>query len=315
MGRNYYQGKSAASRNSGCIDIFWRTNLSQKVFHNDKIVDASEACISPTDSGFLYGAGVFETMVAFNGEVFALEDHLNRLFFSLKSLSFPVDFDREFIKDAIYKTIAANDLVDARLRLTITNGPMSFTGQPKPTVIITATLYQGYPEEYYKEGVRVVLTSFRQNPSNPVFSHKTTNYLPRLMAMNNARQQGAAEALWFTVNSTLAEGCMSNVFLVKDGKLFTPAVETPVLPGVARGTICKLALGNEIELVEKDLLIKDLLDADEIFLSNVVMRVLPVTSVEKHVVGNGKVGDVTKKISQLYLSNLAKYCGFGEDSK
>ncbi len=288
--------------------------MAQKVFLNDKIIDIEDAGISPLDSGFLYGAGVFETMVVFNGRVFALDKHLERLFNSLEALKFPVNFDHDFLENAIYKTIRANELVNARMRLTVTNGLMSFTKDPKPTLLITAGIYQGYPEEFYENGVLVVLSDSRQDSTSKIAMHKTTNYLPRLMEMNIARSKGAAESLWFTAEGILAEGCMSNVFLVKDSKLYTPTLETPILGGVARSEICRLSREAGIEVVEKNLIIKDLLEADEVFLSNVVMRVLPVTSVEKHDIGSGNVGELTGKISKLYLDNLAEKCGFKEAS-
>ena len=175
--------------------------MTQKVFFNDKIVDVDKVCISPSDSGFLYGVGLFETMRAINCRVFCIEDHLERLFNSLDALQFPHNLTKDFIEKAVYEVLAANELVDARIRLTVTNGPMNLEEGLKPTVLITAINFQPYPKEYYETGIRTILTSFKQNPADPIFRHKTTNYMSRLMALNNARQQGAAEPLWFTVDN------------------------------------------------------------------------------------------------------------------
>jgi len=282
--------------------------MSEKVFLNDKLVDIDKAGISVTDSGFLYGAGLFETMRANNDVVFSLKDHLDRLFFSSRALSIKT-YDRKYITDAIYKVLKANKLTDARLRLTITNGPMSQPEeQRKPTLLITATKLQPYPAEYYKRGVLVVLSPFRQNTAEPTYGHKTTSYFPRMIALQFAHQKRAAEALWFTIDNRLAEGCISNVFLVKDSILHTPPIETPVLAGVARKTVCQIALKNSIEFVEKNLYISSVLEADEAFLTNVIMQILPISSVEKHTVGNGKPGPLTKKLQKKFDKLIKTEC-------
>ena len=283
--------------------------MSEKVFLNDRLIDSDKACISVTDSGFLYGAGLFETMRSHNGVVFALADHLDRLFFSARSLSINNPYEKGYITDAVYKLLAANKLTDARLRLTLTNGPMVEAEQDrKSTLLITATKFRPYPPEYYRNGVLVILCPFRQNPDEPTCGHKTTNYYSRMIALNMAHQRRAAEALWFTTGNHLAEGCISNVFLVKDSVLYTPPVETPVLAGVARKTVCQLALKNSIELIEKDLTIDDALGADEIFLTNVIMQVMPITRVEKHTVGDGKVGPIVKKLQRSFAELVENEC-------
>lgn len=283
--------------------------MAEKIFLNDRLVDADQARIPVTDSGFLYGAGLFETMRSHNGVVFALEDHLDRLFFSAAALSIRNTYDRKYITEAIYKVLDANGLADARLRLTLTAGVMS---QPEElrcaTLVITATEFTAYPPEYYKDGVLVVLCPFRQNPAELICRHKTTNYFSRILALNLAHQKGAAESLWFTVDNRLAEGCISNVFLVKESVLYTPPIETPVLAGVARKTICQIAVKESVTLVEKDLYISDLLDADEIFLSNVIMQVMPVVRVEKHITGAGRPGPVTEQMRRCFKKTVEAEC-------
>jgi len=283
--------------------------MTEQVFLNDKLVDIDKASISVTDSGFLYGAGLFETMRSHNGVVFALTDHLDRLFAAADVLSINNPYDREYIAEAINKVLVANKLTDARLRLTLTNGPMAESEeQRKSTLLITATKFQSYPPEYYKKGVMVVLCPFKQNPIDPTSGRKTTSYFSRMIALNLAHQKRAAEAIWFTVDNRLAEGCISNVFLVKDSVLYTPPINTPVLPGVARKTVCLLAGQNSIKLTEKDLSIDDLLGADEIFLSNVIMQVMPIMKVENHIVGDGRVGDVTKKLQTSFDQLVKSEC-------
>ncbi|MBN2020111.1 MAG: aminotransferase class IV family protein [Sedimentisphaerales bacterium] len=291
--------------------------MVEKIFLNDKLVNIEDAWIPANDSGFLYGAGLFETMRACNGVVFRLEDHLDRLLTSAKALSIEHSYSKEYLADAVRKTLAANDLADARIRLTLSAGLMSQSqNKPAATLLITAVKMQPYPGQFYKNGVLVVLCPFRQNPADPTCGHKTTSYMSRMLALKQAHEKKAAEALWFTIDGRLAEGCVSNVFLVKDSHLYTPTTNTPVLPGIARKTVCELLIANpstslrtsKIELVEKDLTIDDLLGADEVFITNVIMLVLPVVGIEKHTVGNGKPGPQTKKIAELYEQFLKQSC-------
>ena len=164
--------------------------MAEKVFLNDKLVDADKACISVKDGGFLYGAGLFETMRGCNGIVFSLVDHLDRLFFSAQALSIEHNYDRKFITDAVYKVLKANKLTDARLRLTLTSGPMAESDEKRhATLLIAATKLQPYPAEYYKNGVLVVLCPYRQNPFEPIYRHKTINYFSRMIALEFAHRK------------------------------------------------------------------------------------------------------------------------------
>ena len=171
-------------------------------------------------------------------------------------------------------------------------------------LLVTAAEFTPYPAEYYEKGVRVALTDFRQNPADPFCGHKTTCYGPRLTALKNAHEKLATEALWFTTENFLAEGSISNVFLVKDAALYTPPVQTPILPGIARKTVIEIAETENIPCHEQPLQIGDLLEADEVFLTNVIMEVLPVTSVEAHTVADAKPGEITKNIVIKYKERL-----------
>ncbi len=283
--------------------------MAEQVFLNDALVDANEAAVSALDSGLLYGAGLFETMRAGNGVVFRLDDHLDRLFAGAEALSVTIDQDRAYITDAIYRLLEANGLGDARLRLTATGGPMT----PDPsrrhsTLLISATTLAPYPDEYYRKGVVVALSPYRQNPFDPTHGHKTTSYYSRLLALRKAHAVGAAEAVWFTVEGHLAEGCVSNVFLVRDGVVLTPPADTPVLPGVARKAVCYLAGEHGVRLEQRRLTIDDCLAAEEMFLTNVIMQVMPVRSLEKHAIGKDKPGPITQMLREKFLEYVDEQC-------
>lgn len=278
-----------------------------KVYLNNTLVDAADAAIPHNDSGFLYGMGLFETMRSRAGKVLRLDDHLRRLFTSAQALPINHPYTADEITNAINSLLEANGLSDARLRMTLTNGPPDAEGRTHPMLLITATDFAPYPPEYYEKGVRVVLTDARQNPTDPLSGHKSTCYASRLLVLNAAHRKLAAEALWFTTDNRLAEGCISNVFLVKDGKVLTPNLSAGILPGIARKTVCELAADAGIALEEKDLNVHDLLAADEVFVTNVVMLVLPVVAVEAHTVGAGKPGEMTKRLLALFNEYIAAH--------
>jgi branched-subunit amino acid aminotransferase/4-amino-4-deoxychorismate lyase len=214
-----------------------------------------------------------------------------------------------YLSDAIHQVLQANELEDARLRLTLSGGPMAAPeGRHQATLLITAAPWQPYPPQYYQTGVTVILCPYHQNTADPTCGHKTLSYFSRLLALGLAQRNEAAEALWFTTDNRLAEGCVSNVFLVKDATLYTPSLETPVLPGIARKTVCRIAEQESMELVEKDLYIADVLEADEVFLTNVVMEVLPVTHIEKHTVGDGKVGPIVNQLRERFVQTVEQQC-------
>ncbi len=276
----------------------------ENVYLNGNIVDAAEAAVPVTDSSYLYGIGLFETMRAVSGKVFRLSDHLHRLNTSAEALSIFNSYSDEQLEKAIDQLLLANELTEARLRLSISNGPIGAGGTAVTNLLITAAAFAPYPDEYYDKGVRVILSDPRQNSQDPFCGHKTTCYGPRLTALKTAHEKLAAEALWFTTENYLAEGSISNVFLVKDKTLYTPPVNTPVLPGVARKTVIEIAEELEIDCYENPLRVDDLLGADEVFLTNVIMEILPVVAVEAHTVAEGKPGPITKKIGKAYKDKL-----------
>ena len=291
--------------------------MVQKVFLNNEIIDSSQASISCANAGFLYGAGLFETMRASNGVVFALDAHLDRLFTSAEKLKLNLRGDqpsqsygkagKKFFADAVYETLNANELKEARIRLTATSGAMN-AENPEPTLLITAVNFEPYPKEYYDKGIMVILNSFRQNPADVLAGHKTTSYFSRIFALGMAHQKRAAESLWFTIDGRLAEGCVSNVFIVKDSVVYTPSLKTGILPGIARKTVLALAGKNSIKAEEKELTIDELLGADEVFITNVIMQVMPVIRVEAHDVSKAKPGAITKKMAVLYTEFFNQYC-------
>lgn len=286
--------------------------MSDYVVLNGDIVPYEQARIAPFDSGFLHGIGLFETMRASGGAVPLLERHLARLHTSCRELDLAVELDSTAIAAQIAELLEANGLTDARVRLTVSHGDMMAADaqQPDPprTVLISAAPFSPYPDALYEKGMTVEVSSYYQNPMSPVCGHKTTSYMDRMYALRCAQKAGAGEALWFsTPEKWLAEGCVSNVFLVnKAAQVFTPPLRVPekpelrlVLPGITRQRVIESAAAEGIPIEEKLLRIEDVLLASEIFITNSIMGIMPVVRVERHAVGTEKPGEITRRLRTI----------------
>lgn len=298
--------------------------MSEFVFLNDRLIPADEARISVFDAGFTHAAGLFETMRAYNGHVLRLEQHLDRLIRSAATLELQmpaaieaqVPSSKNDLKTAILSVLEANKLLDARLRLVITPGDVPRPGQslehrPPPTVLITASPLQPYSGEYYRAGMRVTLCPYKVSRTDPLAGHKTLSYLPRLLAMKDAADRGCQESIWFTSDNFLAEGSVANVFIISGGQIMTPPGDTPILKGITRTIVMEIAHDGGAPVEERKIDINMLLAAEEVFLTGSIMEIMPVTSIEKHMVGDGAVGPMTSKMMELYRAFVKKECGAG----
>ena len=289
--------------------------MSDYVALNGEIIPYDQARIAPFDSGFLHGIGLFETMRAVRGTVPLLALHLARLHTSARELDLPVELDTNAVAALVSELLEANDLSDARIRLTVSHGDMmaadSESPDPPRTVLISAAPFTPYPPQLYEKGMTVEISGYYQNPTSPICGHKTTSYLDRMFALRTAQKAGAGEALWFTVaEKWLAEGCISNVFLVdKNGQILTPPLTTPgkpehrlILPGITRQRVIDLAPGVGLSIQEKTLRIEDVLTASEIFITNAVIGIMPIVRVERHPVANEIPGEITIRLRQSLIA-------------
>ena len=297
-----------------------------KVYLDGQIVDDSDARLSVFDASIQHGVGLFETVRAYNGRPFRCDAHMERLVRSAEQLGLGEKLRPSPLCEAVELTLQKNGMSDARVRLTLTGGNLSLLGaaqnkkQPRlqPSIFISATEPTVYPESFFTDGVSVVIADPKANPFDPLGGHKTVNYWSRLNALAAAAQGGAGEALWFTVTNHLCGGCVSNAFIVKSGQLHTPiargqepqgAIPSPVLPGVIRAAVIEVGGKLNIPVVQRMLTINDVLEADELFLTNSSWLVLPVAKVEKESIAGGKTGEVTKQIYEELLKLIASECG------
>ena len=289
-----------------------------KAFINGQFVDAAEARVGFFDAGFQHGIGLFETMLARDGAVLRLEEHLERLATSARELRLFDPLRVEPLAEAVHLCLDQNGMKDARVRITLTAGDMGkpFAGAnaagerpaaPQPTVAIHVQPPTRYPDELFANGVAVSIAEGRANPHDPFAAHKTLHYWPRIAALQRAGESGCAEALWFTIGNHLASGSVSSVFLVKDGRIRVPyargeGVPSPVLPGCTRAAVLLWAEGTGVPVERANLAIDDVLAADEIFLTNSSWGVMPVVRVERHQVGAGVPGPVARAMREKWLS-------------
>lgn len=279
----------------------------QLVFHNGSIVPLSQARVSVLDGGFLYGDGLFETMRSYRGRVFALDRHLDRLSRGMEELGIPFPDRLEFISGDIEALLRANSLleVDARVRLTVSAGEGSGTPQPernsRPTVVITATkLSLPDPPDFDKGYRAVVSAAIRRNHLSPLSRLKTLNYLENLLARKEAKSKGVEESILLNAAGGIAEGTVSNVFIVIDGKLLTPSLDSGILPGITRQVVIGLATGMGIPVEERWIYPEELGKAEECFLTNSVIELMPLVEIDGRPIGNGKPGPFTRQLAVLY---------------
>jgi len=282
----------------------------QMIYVSGRMAPEREATVSALDAGLLLGAGLFETLRTYGGKTFRLDRHLARLRASGEVFRvFLKESDAE-IAGIIAQLVEANGVPDARIRITATRGPLTEEladdEAPRATLIITAGPMTPYAAELYERGCTVVVSDIRTNETDPVAFHKTTNYLRNLMALRDAHRARAVEALCFNSKNRLAEGSISNVFLVSGGRLLTPPVEEGLLAGITRQTVLELAADEEVPAEQRPLGINDLLDAEEVFLTNSIMEVLPVGRIEQHEVGDGKPGPITRNLAAAYKALVAR---------
>jgi len=278
------------------------------VLLNGQFVEQQSARVSVFDAAFLHGVGLLETLRAEGGRIFRLEAHLSRLLNSAEKVLAPMERSTLPAGERFEELLQRNGLAEARVRLTVTPGATLDGGDllPTPTVLVTAGPLGGFPPRTYRDGVSVMIARTRQAVDDPLAGHKTTCYLPRLLALRAAHGAKCTEALFFNSRNELAEGAITNVFIVSGGRLRTPPLQTPVLPGIARATVLELAaeLGVKVDDASP-LTINDLLDADEVLLTNAIIQVLPVVRVEQHDIRYGRPGPMSQRLLDAYRKRCA----------
>lgn len=272
-----------------------------KVYLDGKFVEAADAKISVFDHGLLYGDGIFEGIRLYQGNVFRLEEHLERLWYSAKAILLEMPISRPELAKAVCESCRQNGLRDAYIRLVVTRGVGDLGLAPwlcpKPSVIIIADKIALYPPEYYTTGLSAVTVPTRRvGPAALPPAIKSLNYLNNILAKLEARQSGALEAIMLNEEGFVAECTGDNIFIVHKGRLFTPAAQQGALKGITRETIFAIAQSLDLPAEEHNLTRYDIWNADECFLTGTGAEVIPVVKLDARAVGDGKPGPITNRV-------------------
>lgn len=278
------------------------------VFLNGKMVRENEATVTVFDHGFLYGDGLFETMAVHRAKPVFLPEHLERLLAGAAYLRYQHLPTQDQLAAAVAEVIAANGVTEGVLRLVLARGAGPRTWEPEgygpPTVIVTVTPGTPYREEDYRCGWRAVISSFRQDESSPLCRLKSLNFLHHVLARREARARGAEEGLHLNLRGELAEGSISNVFLVRREELVTPDVASGLLPGITRTLVLDLARKLGLSVQERPIRPQELQGAEEAFLTSSLMGIMPLVAVDGHQIGVGAPGPITARLRAAYADLL-----------
>lgn len=278
--------------------------MAEIIYFNGHLVPRSEAKLSPFDHGFLYGYGLFETMRAYEGHIFRLDRHLTRLRCSAESLGLRPKLDAFDLENACVETLQANKLKDARVRLTITAGEGDMTPDLNTcsnlTVLVAAKNFVPLLPERYEQGFKAALSFLRRDSQSPLSRLKCTCYVSNILARMEAKAAGCDEAIMLNELGYVAEGSTANIFLVSKGELSTPSLESGILPGITREAVLEIARDLNIKAVERQVELRELSRAEEAFVTNSIIEVMPLTWLNGEPIGTGKPGKLTRNLMAAY---------------
>jgi branched-chain amino acid aminotransferase len=276
-----------------------------KIFIDGKYLNERDAKVSVFDHGLLYGDGIFEGIRIYNGRVFKLKEHIDRLFYSAKAILLEIPMTHAALMKATVETCRANKLRAGYIRLLVTRGVGTLGLNPRscknPSVIIIADKIQVYPAELYAKGMDIVTVPTVRNlhsAVNPAI--KSLNYLNNILAKIEANNAGVEEAVMLNAEGFVAECTADNLFIIKNGEVFTPPNSAGALYGITRQTVIDLAHAAGLKVSEPNLTRYDLFNADECFLTGTGAEIMPVVKIDGRVIGTGKPGPLTRELVEKY---------------
>ncbi len=276
-----------------------------KIYMNGKLVDREKALISVFDHGLLYGDGVFEGIRAYGCLIFRPKEHIDRLFKSADAIELKIPMTKIALIEAIVKTLKANNLKDAYIRLVITRGAGDLGLDPRkcksPTIFIITDKIALYPKEFYEKGLKIVTAPTKRNlpqALNPKI--KSLNYLNNILAKIDAIKAGTEEAIMLTHDGYVAECTGDNIFIVSKGELVTPPVDIGALEGITRDAVMGLAKDMDIATYERMLRMEDVYEADEVFLTGTAAEIIPVVNIDERRIKGGKPGTMTLRLREEF---------------
>ena len=283
-----------------------------KIYIDEKYYDQKDAKISVFDHGLLYGDGIFEGIRAYNGRVFKLTEHIDRLFCSAKAILLKIPLSHGEIVRAVVETCRRNKIRDGYIRLVVTRGAGTLGLNPNrcknPSIIIIADKIQLYPAELYERGMEIITVPTTRNlhsALNPAI--KSLNYLNNILAKIEANNAGCEEAIMLNAEGFVSECTGDNIVIVKAGQILTPPLSAGALYGITRGVVIELAREEGLTVAEPNLTRYDLFNADECFLTGTGAELIPIVKIDGRVIGAGKPGPITRRLVDKYhaLTNVS----------
>jgi len=280
--------------------------IDMKIWMDYRLVDEADAKVSVFDHGLLYGDGVFEGIRVYGGKIFELDAHLKRLYAGARVIRLDIGMSIEELADATKKTVEANGIDDGYIRLIVTRGIGDLGLNPlickNQQIIIIAASIQLYPVELYEKGLKVVsVSTIRCHPLALAPQVKSLNYLNNIMAKVESIDHGADEAIMYNHQGYVAEASADNIFIVKDGVVFTPGTEAGSLGGITRGVVIRLAGEMGYEVIERNLTRVDLYTSDEFFMTGTAAEVIAIVDIDGRMIGDGKPGKITESIRKKFF--------------
>jgi branched-chain amino acid aminotransferase len=278
--------------------------MEELVYINGEIVSRDKAQIPVFDRGLLYGYGLFETMRSYKGHVFCLDRHIARLANSAGALGIRESLEAQKLEMGVLRTLKANGLDDARVRLTVTAGEGSRGLTPpaagKLNIIITVEGLVLPSHEVYSKGLRTSVVSIRRNSESPLCRMKTLGYLENMLAHAEAVNAGCDEAILLNDEGCVAECSASNIFIVEAGKIITSPIEAGILPGITRRVVIDLAPSLGVKVSQESFSVERLMNAEEVFITNSVIEIMPISAIDGRPVGSGSRGKMTERLTEEY---------------
>jgi branched-chain amino acid aminotransferase len=283
-----------------------------KININGNIVGPEEATISVFDRGFLFGDSIYEVTLTYDGVLYKIDEHLDRLWESASRLDMPISISRKQLTYQMLKTLKALNETRAYIRVVITRGEGEIGLDPSLAVknnlvIITKKLPEN-PTWWYDSGVEMIVASVLRTPKESMDpAIKSGNYLNNVLAYSQAKKQGAFDAIMLNADGMVTEGTTNNIWIVKDGKLKTPPLAAGLLSGITRKIVLELAFDNKIPAAEENFTPEELKDADECFLTSSTKELVPITKIDGISIGSGRPGELTKRLHQIYRQHVKDY--------
>ncbi|SHJ97773.1 aminotransferase class IV [Paramaledivibacter caminithermalis] len=263
---------------------------------NGKLLTENKTQISPESEAFLYGYGLFETIKILNGTMYFFNEHIERMKEGCSILNLKLIYDEDNIKKYCCELIERNNLKNGGIRISYSKNKNSY-------ILLISTRQQRYMEDDYKKGFKLSFSHIKRNIYSPLVYIKSNNYLENILARQRALKKGFDEAIFFNVNEKLCEGTISNIFFIKDKIIYTPDIKCGILPGILRDKVIEVIKKLQLNLFIGEFDKQQLYTADEIFLTNSLMDVMPVAELEdrKFDVGNNKLTEILmREINKLY---------------